>query len=139
MSKSEKFDNLALQLMFSHFFLATLSFTITFSIGQTSKNLGHCFVWSNLLLKHSLKAVVAAEQRRVVLPASLTIMVELIYSRNCISSYETSIHCSRNSLWNWIIIFEEFAHEHRLVIWHNSPPGCTTPDNIPLTVNFGYW
>jgi len=45
------FDNLALQLMFSHFFLATLSFTITFSIGQTSKNLGHCFVWSNLLLK----------------------------------------------------------------------------------------
>ena len=45
------FDNLALQLMFSHFFLATLSFTITFSIGQTSQNLGHCFVWSNLLLK----------------------------------------------------------------------------------------
>ena len=45
------FDNLALQLMFSHFFLATLSFTITFSIGQTSKNLGHCFIWSNLLLK----------------------------------------------------------------------------------------
>ena len=45
------FDNLVLQLMFSHFFLATLSFTITFSIGQTSQNLGHCFVWSNLLLK----------------------------------------------------------------------------------------
>ena len=64
------FDNLALQLMFSHFFLATLSFTITFSIGQTSKNLGHCFVWSNLLLKHSLTVVVAAKQRWMVAGSS---------------------------------------------------------------------